>query len=77
MSETKRRARKAKQELEVTQAAFNSLHADLVEATFEAEDAESAYEAVLAVKALRKVRALMASELDSEMIEEEAEQYAD
>lgn len=73
----RQRASKAKQELEITQDAFNSLHADLTQATFAAENAEDAYRGVLAVQALKQVRMRMEAELDAALIEEEAEEYAD
>ena len=77
MSEAQRKARKAKNELEVTKEAFNTLHNDLVEATLDATDAESAYKGVLAVQALRQVRMRMSAAVDAALIEEKAEEYAE
>lgn len=77
MSDARRKASKAKQELEITQEAFNSLHKDLLQQTLDASDADSAYQGVLAIQALRQVRKRMASAVDAALIEEEAEEYAD
>ena len=77
MSETRRRARKAKQELEMTAEAFTALRVRHIKEILEATSPGEAYDGVLAVRALDSVAASLQSLSDTALIEEEAEQYAE
>ena len=77
MSETRRRARKAKQELEMTAEAFTALRVRHIKEILEAASPDEAYDGVLAVRALDSVAASLQSLSDTALIEEEAEQYAE
>lgn len=76
MTDTRARAVKARQELEITAGAFSSLEAKLIQAALDAETAEAAFEAVLARRVLQRVRQDMQTILDTDLMNEEANKYA-
>ena len=77
MSDTRRRARKAQLELEMTAEAFTALRVRHIKDILGAQSPEEAYDGVLAVRALDSVAASLQSLSDTALIEEEAEQYAE
>ena len=77
MSETQRRARKAKHELELTAEAFTALRIRHIKEILGATSPEEAYDGVLAVRALDSVAASLQSLSDTALIEEMEEAYAE
>jgi hypothetical protein len=77
MSDTQRRARKAKQELELTAEAFTALRVRYIKEILAATSPEEAYDGVLAVRALESVAASLQSLSDTALIEEMEEAYAE
>jgi hypothetical protein len=77
VSETQRRARKAKQELEMTAEAFTALRIRHIKDILAAASPEEAYDGVLAVRALESVAASLQSLSDTALIEEMEEAYAE
>lgn len=77
MSDTKRRARKAQVELEMTAEAVGHLRVEYIKGILAAETPEDAFQGVLQVRALDTVVNGLREFSDDLLIEEEAEAYAD
>jgi len=75
MSDAKRRATKAKQELEMTSEAFSALRLRLIKETLAADGPDQSFHGVLAVRALDSVVASLQGLSDTALIEEEALKY--